>query len=268
MSAVLTINTNPSGFTDELKLPYKKNLRKGLIYAIIAHVMVLITYGAANYYSNYLKEQETRNIQQRIINVTLADLEPPPALNEEEVPIVKPEEIMAPAKDLAALQPEPVARERADVQTIKTQKELEEIKTPVSSTGDTGMFSYSGPIKIEEKKIEEKIVKRENVEEKEKTVYQSFEVEKAPEAVNLDQVRSSMVYPAIALEAQIEGRVSVKVLVDVDGSVIKTGSFSGPDVFKDEVSEKSMNLKFTPGLQNGKPVKVWVTVPYRFNIKN
>jgi protein TonB len=77
-----------------------------------------------------------------------------------------------------------------------------------------------------------------------------------------------MIYPLIALEAQIEGKVSVKVLVDVDGSVIKTGSFNGPDVFRDEVSQKSMNLRFTPGLQNGKPVKVWVTVPYRFSLKN
>jgi hypothetical protein len=176
MSAVLTINTNPSSFTDELKLPYKKNLRKGLIFAIIAHVLVLITYGAANYYSNYLKEQETKNIQQRIINVTLTDLEPPPSLTEEEVPPVKPE-LLTPTKDLAALQPEPVAREKADVQTIKTQKELEDIKTPVSSTGDTGMFSYSGPVKIEDKKIEEKIVKRENIEDKENSI-SAFEVEK------------------------------------------------------------------------------------------
>lgn len=267
MSAVLTLNTDPSSFTDELKLPYKKNLRKGLIFAIIAHLFVVVVYGAANYYSNYLKEQESRNIQQRIINVTLTDLEPPPSMTDEEEPPVKPE-LLTPTKDLAALQPEPVAREKADLQTIKSQKELEDIKTPVSSTGDTGMFSYSGPVKIEDKKIEEKIVKKENIEDKEKTIYQSFEVEKAPEAVNLAQVKSSMVYPTIALEAQIEGKVSVKVLVDVDGSVIKIGSFNGPDVFRDEVTSKSMNLRFTPGLQNGRPVKVWVTVPYRFNLKN
>lgn len=259
----------PSSFIDELRKPYQKHLRKGLIFAIAIHIFVVAVYGGINYYSNYLKEKEQSSIQQRVINVTLTDLEPPPSVEDEEIPPPKIEEPLTPTKDLEALMPEPVAREKADVQTIKTQQQLEEIKTPVSSTGDTGKFSYSGPIKIEDRKIEEKLQKKEMVtEEKEKTVYQSFEVEKAPEAVNLEQVRSSMVYPPLALEAQIEGRVTVKVLVSESGSVMKVGSMSGPEAFHSEVRDKVMNLQFTPGLQNGKPVKVWVTVPFNFRLKN
>jgi protein TonB len=77
-----------------------------------------------------------------------------------------------------------------------------------------------------------------------------------------------MAYPQVAIEASIEGRVTVKVLVGPDGSVLKVGGISGPDVFHDEVADKSMNLQFTPGLQNGRPVKVWVTVPFNFKLKN
>ncbi len=268
MSAIIALNSLPSSFTDELKIPYRKNLEKGLVFAIILHILAIITYGGIHYYTVYQQEQELKSIQQRVINVSLADLEPPPSALDEEEPPPKVEEITTPTKDLEALTPEPVAKERADVQTIKTQQQLEDIKTPVSMTGDTGKFTFSGPIKIEDKKIEEKITKKEiNTEEKEKTVYQSFEVEKAPEAVNLDQIRSSMVYPPMAIEAQIEGKVTVKVLVDVDGSVLKVGSVSGPDIFRDEVSSKSMRLQFTPGLQNGKPVKVWVSVPFVFKLK-
>ena len=267
MSAIFALNSLPSSFTDELKIPYRKYLRKGLIYSIILHICVVAAYGGVHYYTKYKQEQELKNIQQRIINVSLTDLEPPPSALDEEEPPPKVEELTTPTKDLEALTPEPVAREKADVQTIKTQQQLEDIKTPVSNVGDTGKFSFSGPIKIEEKKIEEKITKKEIIEEKEKTVYQSFEVEKAPECVNLQQVRSSMVYPPMAIEAQIEGKVTVKVLVDGDGSVIKVGSVNGPDIFRDEVSSKSMQLQFTPGLQNGKPVKVWVTVPFVFKLK-
>ncbi len=266
MSAIFTLDSLPSSFTDELKLPYRKYLKKGLIYSIILHICVVAAYGGAHYYQMYKQEQESKNIQQRIINVSLTDLEPPPSALDEETPPPKVEELTAPTKDLEALTPQPVAKEKADVETIKTQKELEEIKTPVSSTGDTGKFNYSGVVKIEDKKIEEKIIKKEITEEKEKTVYQSFEVEKAPECVNLQQVRSSMVYPPMAIEAQIEGKVTVKVLVDPSGNVIKIGSISGPEVFRDEVSSKSMQLQFTPGLQNGKPVKVWVTVPFSFKL--
>ncbi|KXK54416.1 MAG: TonB protein [Chlorobi bacterium OLB5] len=268
MGAIIALNSLPSSFTDELKLPYRKYLKKGLIFSIILHICVVAAYGGMYYYSKMKHEEEMRNIQQRIINVSITDLEPPPSALDEEVPPPKIEEITTPAKDLEALTPEPVAKERADVQTIKTQQQLEEIKTPVSNVGDTGKFTFSGPIKIEEKKIEEKITKRENeVIEKEKTVYQSFEVEKAPECVNLQQVRNSMTYPPMAIEAGIEGKVTVKVLVSGDGSVIKVGSVNGPDIFRDEVTSKSMQLQFTPGLQNGKPVKVWVSVPFVFKLK-
>lgn len=124
-----------------------------------------------------------------------------------------------------------------------------------------------GPIKVEEKKVEEKIEKTEKIVE-EKTVYQSFEVEKPPECVNLQQVRGEMTYPEVARQAGIEGRVTVKVLVGPDGNVIKIGSVNGPDVFYEEVTSKAGDLQFTPGLQNGKPVKVWVTVPFNFKLKN
>jgi protein TonB len=250
----------------ELKRFYQRFFARGLVLAIFVHLVLISTYMVINYV-NTLKAEELlkQQQQQRIINLT--DLEPPPSATEDEAPPPKIEELTAaPPKDLSALTPEPVAKEKAEEQTIKTQEQLEQIKSPVSSTGDTGKFTYSGPVKIEEKKVEEKIEKKEKVEEK--TVYQSFEVEKAPECVNLSQVRSSMVYPEVARQAGIEGRVTVKVLVGPDGNVLKVGSVSGPDVFHDEVQDKAMNLQFTPGLQNGKPVKVWVTVPFNFKLKN
>jgi periplasmic protein TonB len=248
----------------ELKKSYQRFFARGLFFAIVVHIVLISTYLVINYINTLKAEENLRNQQQqRIINLT--DLEPPPSATDDETPPPpKIEEIVAPPKDLSALTPEPVAKEKAEEQTIKTQQQLEDIKTPVSSMGDSGKFTYSGPIKVEEKKVEEKIEKQ----KEEKTVYQSFEVEKAPECVNLGQVKSSMTYPEVARQAGIEGRVTVKVLVNTDGSVIKVGSITGPDVFADEVRDKSMNLEFTPGLQNGKPVKVWVTVPFNFKLKN
>ena len=102
----------------------------------------------------------------------------------------------------------------------------------------------------------------------EEKIYQLSEVEKPPECVNLIQVRNSMSYPEIAIKGGIEGRVTVKLLVSEGGNVIKVDSISGPDVFHDEVLSKASNLEFIPGLKNGKPVKVWVTVPFNFKLKN
>lgn len=245
----------------ELKKTYRKFFSRGLVLAVAVHLVLLGTYLLINYFNNLSAEEKSKN-QQRIINVT--DLEPPPSTSDEEPPPPpKIEPPIAPPKDLSALTPEPVAKEKAQEQTIKTQTELENIKGPVGN--DSGKITYSGPTKIEEKKIEEKIEKKEVTE---KSVYQSFEVEKAPECVNLGQVRASMQYPEVAREAGIEGRVTVKVLVGEAGNVIKVGAVSGPDAFHDEVKDKASNLQFTPGLQNGKPVKVWVTVPFNFKLKN
>src|SRR6058998_293822 len=186
----------------ELKKTYQKFFSRGLMYAIAAHIIFIGIYFGVSYLRARAEENKNQ-VTQRIINVT--DLEPPPSATDEEPPpppkIEEPP--VAPPKDLSALTPEPVAKEKAEEKTIKTQEELENIKTPVS--GDTaGKLTYTGPVKIEEKKIEEKIQKEEKVE---KTIYQSFEVEKAPEAVNLAQVRASMHYPEVARQAGIEGRV-------------------------------------------------------------
>ncbi len=260
----------PSSFTNELKNNYQKYFRRGFEVAIVIHLFIIGSFLFVNHLKNLAAEENQKQIQQRIINVQMTDIEPPPSANEEEPPPPKQEILStpAPAKDLTALTPQPVPKEKADIQTIKTQKELAEIKTPVSSFGDTGKFTYSGPLKIEDKKVDDKIVKDQKiVKEKEQTTYQSFEVEKAPECVNLSQIRVTMEYPALALDAGIEGKVTAKILVGPDGDVIKVGSITGPEIFFDEVRNKSMLLQFTPGLQNGKPVKVWVSVPFNFKLK-
>jgi len=248
----------------ELKKNYRKFFTRGFEIAIVLHVIAVCAYLLIVFINNRNENTAANNNNSRIINVTLADLSAPPPVSEETPPPKEIEKIVTPKKDLSALQPEPVRREKAEEQTIKTQKELEEIKSPVSNVGDTGAFTYTGPVKIEEKKIEEKI--KEEPKKKEKQIYQSFEVEKPPKPVNLGQVQGSISYPEIARQANIQGRVVVKVLVGKDGSVIRIGRITGPDVFHDEVASKVRNLEFTPGLQNGKAVDVWVSVPFNFKL--
>jgi len=263
MDNIELINNNDYG-SPELQKFYQRFFSRGLFVAIVIHLFLIGAY-LGIMYINKIKAEEQNKPQQRIINIT--DLDAPPPADEKEQPPPKPEEILQqPPKDMSALAPEPVAKKDADTVRLKTQNELDKITSPIGN-GDSGKFTYSGPVKLEDKKVEEKIEKVEKVQE-EKTIFQSFEVEKPPECVNLGQVRSSMTYPPVARDAGIEGRVTVKVLVGQDGNVIKVGSVSGPDVFFDEVKDKSMNLQFTPGLQNGKPVKVWVTVPFNFKLQN
>ena len=251
----------------DLKKLYKKYISRGLIIALAIHIVLISAYVLTVYLEKLsaerLDEQFSRTIE-------LSDLDTPPGTDEEEPPAPEVEvpEKFIPLKDLEALIPEPVAKEKSEILTTKTQDALEEIKAPVSSEGDENApnIDYLGKIKVKEKKIEKKLEKKE--EKKVKKTYQQFEVEKAPVAVNLGSVRSSMRYPEIARSSGIEGRVTAKVLVGTNGSIVKIGGMSGPSVFHSEVRSKIRSLQFTPALQNGVPVRCWVSVPFNFKLSS
>jgi len=77
-------------------------------------------------------------------------------------------------------------------------------------------------------------------------------------------------YPAIARQAGIQGTVIVQLLVDLDGSVMKTRvAGSSKNEALDEAAEKGAGrFKFIPGKQGNKPVRVWVSMPIVFRLEN
>lgn len=250
----------------ELQRLYSKYFSRGLIIACALYLFLIGGYILALYIEKSNSEEVIEEDQSRII--TLEDLELPPTSAEEEPPPpdVEVPETVIPLKDLEALIPKPVPKQEAEIITMKSQEKLEEIKAPVSSEGSENApnINYSGDIKLSEKKVEQKIEKEK--EKPVKTEYQQFEVEVQPKPVNLGSVRGSMRYPEIARSSGTEGRVTAKVLVGPDGSIVRIGGLSGPSVFHDEVRDKIGALQFTPALQNGKPVKCWVSVPFNFKL--
>jgi len=252
----------------ELKKLYKKFAFGGLILAIVLHAFLIASYAFSIYIDNLKKEESMqikRNVELKDISSNQEDESedentPPPEIETVEQKVIQ---------DLASLNPEPAAKEKAEITTLKAAEEqLKQDNTLRGREEKEGSDLPSDRLdkgKLQE--VEKKIEKEEKKEVKDKDkVYKQFEVDKAPGAVNLGSVQSSMRYPEIAKSNGIEGRVSVTVLVGTDGSVIQVGSFNGPDVFRDEVSSKVMNLRFTPAIQQGNPVKCWVTVPFSFKL--
>ncbi|MCG8342540.1 MAG: energy transducer TonB, partial [Chlorobiales bacterium] len=78
-------------------------------------------------------------------------------------------------------------------------------------------------------------------------------------------------YPDMARRAGIEGRVVVSVLISENGMPIKAQIVkrapSDQTVFDKSAIECVMNSTYSPGIQNGSPVKVWLTVPIRFTLR-
>jgi len=246
----------------ELKKRYQTFLSRGLIFAVIAHIIIIFVYIGILYLNARAEENVKKQQQQRII--TLSDLEESPPISNEDTPPPKQINEVKSEKNIYENVIETVRKELSDP-NINLEKPKEETKNEGTGDGE-------GPIVMkEETKVKEEVVKeKEKKEEKEvkKEIYKEFEVEQPPVCVNLSQVKASMKYPEIAREAGVSGKVVAKVIVGPDGNVLKVRIISGPEVFHSEVMDKAMNLQFTPGLQNGKPVKVEVTVPFNFQLKN
>ncbi|MBI3125000.1 MAG: energy transducer TonB [Ignavibacteriales bacterium] len=72
-------------------------------------------------------------------------------------------------------------------------------------------------------------------------------------------------YPDAAKKTGITGKVFVKVLVDKFGNSKKAVVIRSDNKQFDEPSiNAAMKSKFTPAVQGGKPVAVWIVLPYKF----
>lgn len=100
------------------------------------------------------------------------------------------------------------------------------------------------------------------MEEEEEEIVEIWRVEKQPKPV----VEVVPEYPEVARKAGIEGTVYVYVLVDKSGKVEAVGRVLGPPVFHEEARKAALQWVFTPAIQNDKPVRVWVSLPFKFQL--
>jgi len=76
------------------------------------------------------------------------------------------------------------------------------------------------------------------------------------------------IYPEIARKAGVEGTVILKIQVDEKGNVVNVKVLKGLGAGLDEAAiAAAMQCKFKPAMQRDKPVKVWVSYPVRFILK-
>ena len=98
--------------------------------------------------------------------------------------------------------------------------------------------------------------------EEEEEIVELWRVERQPIPVK----RISPEYPSIARKANITGKIFVTALVNRLGKVEQIGKISGPEVFHSAARGAAMQWEFEPAIQNDKPVKVWVSLPFTFQL--
>lgn len=75
-------------------------------------------------------------------------------------------------------------------------------------------------------------------------------------------------YPRLARKIGLEGRIWVKALVDLDGTVMQAmvAKPSEMPMLEEAAVKAAYKNRFTPAIQNGRPVRVWVTYSVHFSL--
>ena len=92
-------------------------------------------------------------------------------------------------------------------------------------------------------------------------------LDKEPVPLNRDEVVEMIGYPPMAREAEIEGKVILRILIDEEGNYKRHIVIRDPHpMLRKAVEKKIDQLKWEPGLWKDKPQSVWVTIPFNFQI--
>lgn len=93
-------------------------------------------------------------------------------------------------------------------------------------------------------------------------------VEQVPEPLNMEEVRALIGYPPMAMEAEIEGRVILRVLVDTSGNYKKHLVLREVHPILLKAVEKHISkLKFKPAIQDQRAIPCWTTIPFEFKLE-
>jgi len=235
----------------ELKRMVGPNLIKGLIFSFVVHLAIVISPFIAKIIQG---EEEIPPPNVVVIDASkLTKLKRQQDDTQQQVQIAQPK-MEAP---VAAI-PIAVDEDFIDAEpVIKSQSELT-FALSAEAGSDEGLNLKSGDI------IE---IKGDDFgSEEDPALGQFVPVEYAPQP--LDNFSPLPAYPKLAETSGVKGRVVVLCFVDKTGSVKKYQfkSVEPPNLgFAEEVEKIIMTWKFTPAIQNGKPIGVWVEIPFNFD---
>lgn len=94
-------------------------------------------------------------------------------------------------------------------------------------------------------------------------------VEEMPEIIGgIEQLYELLEYPELARKAGIEGLVVIQFVVEPDGSISNIQVIRSAGRLLDEAAIKAVKqLRFKPGRQRGRPVRVRFSLPIRFKLQ-
>ena len=231
----------------------RKKYNRNVVIALIIGILILGTAVIAPYLNAKAAENKAKKAE-RQVEIKMENLD-------------RPAEQVAPPPPPPPPPPDAVQQARYVPPVVVDSVKPEEVSQLMSA--DQAQVEVQNAEVVEEVAVVAEEVK-ENVDDAEPFVV----VEEMPmfpggDAAIQKYIGDNVVYPEVAKENNIQGRVIVKFCVTPKGGVDQVSVLKGVDPELDaEVVRVVKTLpKFKPGKQGGKPVPVWYTIPINFQLK-
>jgi len=231
-----------------LRKKYNRNVMIGMLIGIIILGTAIITP-----YLNAKALENRKKRDQKLVELKMENLDqpqenvaPPPP------PPPPPAEVVAQIKYVA-----PVLVDTLKPEEAKQMMSADQAQNEVKNEEVTAVAEVQEEVKEEEAPVEVFVV-----------------VEEMPtfpggDAELMKFINSNIVYPEIAKENNIQGRVILRFCVTYKGAVDQVQVLKPVDPALDNEAIRVIKMlpPWKPGKQGGKPVNVWYSVPVTFQLK-
>jgi protein TonB len=233
----------------KLRKKYSRNLLIGMIIGVLVMGTAVITP-----YLNAKALESSKKRAERQVDIKLENLDTP---NETVAPPPPPPPPPAETVQQAKYVP-PVV-----VDSVKPEDEVQLM------TAEQAVVEVKNEEVVEVVEAVKEEIKEEEPEPEPFVVVEEMPMFPGGQVELMKYINEHVVYPEVAKENNIQGRVIVRFCVTSKGSIDQVSVLKGvdPELDKEAMRVVSELPPFKPGRQGGKPVPVWYMVPITFQLK-
>jgi periplasmic protein TonB len=84
---------------------------------------------------------------------------------------------------------------------------------------------------------------------------------------DMQELQSRLKYPEEARKNGVEGKVTIQCYISKEGKILKTRIVQSDNPLLEEAAVNAIKqITFTPAIQDGKPIGLWMTIPITFTL--
>lgn len=255
----------------QLRATSVKRHTKALLSVVIVLALILtaIILVMTDVFKSADEDINAKNEQEEVI---MAPEDIPEEEEQMDIPEQKPEEVQA-EEEVAATQ---AVTEVKIVETVDKDREVKDQEQVLENTAQLGADDHKGVEDVNRDRVVKEVVEEKPVEKpKEEGPLSVAMVEQKPsfpggESAMYKWLQDNIIYPAAASEEGVQGKVTVQFIVEKDGSITHVQVVRGKHPALDAEAARVIRKmpRWTPGRNNGQPVRVTYHLPVQFKLAN